>query len=137
MAQVASDLIGNIESYQQHLTTLALGASAGTFAVVVQVIIHNSTEGSKPVVLEGVCYMTAAIALLFASILAGILTKSTLVAAVPALHTINWTGSSATVQLKGAGLGNILTFAILQVAGFAFGILALCIALFCNLKLVS
>lgn len=135
MAEVASDLIGNIEGYQQLLTTLSLGICAGTFALVTQVIFHNAANAAR-VQLSGLSLIMAAVIALVLSILAGVATKSVLVSSVPAMHAIAWSDQSATTQLAAAGLGGLMTFASLQIALFLVAILCLGFALLANLRLL-
>lgn len=132
----ASDLIANIEGYQQLLTTLSLGVAAGTFAFLTQIIFHNSQGGSH-VGLKCPWLGLMAIIIHFVSIIFGVLTKSALVSSVPKLHTLVWDARSATDILKEADLGHITSFAFWQIMSFALGMLPLLALLFVNIRLIS
>lgn len=136
MEGVASDLISNIEGYQQLLTTLALGVAAGAFALLSQIIFHNAQHAEK-IVLNATWLVFVAIFVLLLSIGAGVMTKSTLVASVPALHKIEWGASSATVYMKEAGLSRILTWATAQIVTFGVGAVLLFVVLLSNMKLLK
>lgn len=131
MADVASDLIANIEGYQQLLTTLSLGTAAGAFAIVVQVILHNSSN-TKPVVIENKGILIFGIIALFLSILGGVATKSVLVSAVPAIHAIQWGTDSALDYLSRAGISQLRWMALWQIFSFIVGIAAMLFVLIRN-----
>ncbi|MER9414768.1 hypothetical protein NKI95_02085 [Mesorhizobium sp. M0306] len=131
MQDVASDLIANIEGYQQLLTTLSLGVSAGAFALLCQIIFHNAQNDNR-IFLKRSWLVFAAIVAQFFSIVFGVMTKSVLVSAVPALHAIAWGSKSATVYLKDAGLENIMNWAAMQVVFFGIGMLLLLVVLLSN-----
>jgi len=135
MSDVASDLISNIESYQQLLTTLSLGVAAGTFALLAQIMFHNA-QSSTRISLNATGWVLGAIGLHFGAILFGVGTKSALVSSVPALHAIKWESESATKYLSEADLSHIMLFSSLQVLAFALGIAALIFVLFRNLHLL-
>ena len=128
---VASDLIENIEGYQQLLTTLSLAVSGGIFALLIQILIHNASNSTK-VRLKSEWIILAAVALHLLSIGFGIFTKSALVASVPALHAIQWGTGSATEVLTTAGLDQIAFWATCQVILFFLGTAILFIFLICN-----
>lgn len=136
MADIASDLISNIEGYLQLLTTLSLGMCAGTFALVIQVIFHNADNSVAPVRLKAISLVIVAIVLLLFSIGCGIATKSVLVSAVPAIHAIQWGKDSAVVYLEDACLGAIINWAMAQVGFFILGVVALAVVLIANLRLL-
>ncbi|RWQ33622.1 MAG: hypothetical protein E5Y88_27305 [Mesorhizobium sp.] len=131
MQDVASDLIGNIEGYQQLLTTLSLGVAAGAFALLSQIIFHNAQNQDR-VFLSHTWLVFCAIGAHFASIVFGVMTKSALVSSVPALHAISWGAESATYYLKEAGLGNIMLWSMMQVLAFGLGMLLLFFVLLLN-----
>ncbi|WP_086996932.1 hypothetical protein [Rhizobium sullae] len=135
MSDVASDLITNIESYQQLLTTLSLGVAAGAFALLSQIIFHNSQNTTKISMAATNCVFVAIFCHLLA-ILFGVLTKSALVASVPALHAINWGSGSATKYLSDTGLGHIMWFSMLQVFSFGAGMVVLFYVLWRNMHLL-
>jgi hypothetical protein len=132
---VASDLISNVESYQQLLTTLSLGISAGAFAMVTKVVFHNATEDRK-IVLKAPFIIFVGITIEFLSICFGIATKSALVSSVPALHAISWGSSSATEYLRANGLSHISVFAGLQIVFFAVGVIVLLSLMLVNWRMV-
>ncbi|ANK91537.1 MULTISPECIES: hypothetical protein [unclassified Rhizobium] len=135
MAEVASDLIANIEGYQQLLTTLSLGISAGAFALIVQILFHNTSNSNR----VNLCWkwgLVAGVGIHLFSVLAGIATKSALVSSVPALHKIEWGGSSAATYLQAAGLEHISYFAIGQIVLFAVGTAVLFAVLIRNVRLL-
>lgn len=136
MEGVASDLISNIEGYQQLLTTLALGVAAGAFALLSQIIFHNAQHPEK-IALNATWLVFVAIFVLLLSIGAGVMTKSTLVSSVPALHAIEWGDSSATTYLKAAGLSRILMWASAQIVSFGVGAILLFLVLLLNMKLLK
>ncbi|AID32436.1 hypothetical protein MCHK_4635 [Mesorhizobium huakuii 7653R] len=131
MEDVASDLIGNIEGYQQLLTTLSLGISAGAFALLSQIIFHNAQNHDR-ILLRHTWLVFCAIGAHFVSIVFGVMTKSVLVSSVPALHAISWGAESATYYLKAAGLENIMLWSMMQVLSFGIGMLLLFLVLVLN-----
>ncbi len=132
----ASDLISNIQSYQQLLTTLGLGVSAGAFALATQVIFHNAKENRK-IILRTPVLIPIGIFLEFVSILFGILTRGALVASIPALHSITWGTDSATEQIKTSGFGQIALFSELQIVFFAFGVIAIVALMIVNWRILT
>lgn len=135
MPEVASNVISSIESYQQHLTTLSLAVIAGAFALLFQIIIHNTKEPTS-ISLRYPWLILAGIGILFASIAFGELTKSVLVSSIPTLHHLNWSDESAVAIINRAGLGLIMKFAALQVITFLVGILMMIFVLIINWRLV-
>ncbi|RUW70902.1 MULTISPECIES: hypothetical protein [unclassified Mesorhizobium] len=135
MEDVASDLISNIEGYQQLLTTLALGVSAGAFALLSQIIFHNAQNENR-VLLRHTWLIFSAIGANFTSIVFGVMTKSVLVSSVPALHALKWGSDSATSYLNAAGLGNIMFWSMMQVLTFGIGMVVLFVALLLNTRLL-
>jgi hypothetical protein len=135
MGDVASDLITNIESYQQLLTTLSLGVAAGAFALLSQIIFHNSQNSSK-IHMKSAGWIFVAIACHLGAIVFGVFTKSALVSSVPALHAIQWGSHSATKYLSEEGLGHIMVFSMLQISAFAIGMGVLFFVLGRNIDLV-
>ncbi|TCU15103.1 hypothetical protein [Rhizobium sullae] len=135
MAEVASDLITNIEGYQQLLTTLSLGIAAGAFALIIQVLFHNASDAEK-VNLHWKWGLVAGVAGHLFSVLAGIATKSALVSSVPALHKMDWGEASATTYLQAAGLGHIPLFAAGQITLFVLGTALLFAVLVRNVRLL-
>jgi len=135
VAEVASDLITNIEGYQQLLTTLSLGISAGAFALIVQILFHNTSNSNK-VNLEWKGGIIWGVGIHLISVLAGIATKSSLVSSVPALHKIEWGGSSAATYLQTAGLQHISYFSIGQIVLFIIGTGMLFLVLVKNARLL-
>lgn len=137
MDDVASDLITNIEGYQQLLTTLALGICAGAFALVTQIMMHNAGNPDKKVVLSGTRILMTGTVLEFLSICLGIATKSALVASVAALHAIQWDNTSVVPQLRATALYHLPWLAVGQVTLFALGILCFLVAFRSNLRLLK
>lgn len=131
LEDVASDLISNIEGYQQLLTTLSIGVSAGAFALLSQIIFHNAQNENR-IYLRCTWLIFLAIVSHFISIIFGVMTKSVLVSSVPALHTIQWGSNSATTYLKDAGLGSIMTWSMFQVLAFGVGMVLLLVVLLFN-----
>ena len=136
MNDIASDVIGNIESYQQLLTTLSLGIVAGVFALLMQVIIHNASETNTSIEIKRSSLLIIGLVIQIISILCGVLTKSALVSSVSSLHQIQWGKGSVVEYINDAGLKSILIFAQLQVILFLVGIIVLCITLLFNWKLI-
>lgn len=134
MDDVASDLITNIEGYQQLLTTLSLGVCAGVFALVTQIVFHNVQNQSSRVFVNASGLLIVAVVFHLVAIGFGVATKAALVASVPALHQIKWTDESATATLATEGLSGITTSATWQIFFFALGMLTLLVVLICNLK---
>lgn len=135
MAEVASDLITNIEGYQQLLTTLSLGIAAGAFALIVQVLFHNASNANS-VNLHWKWGLVTGVGIHLFSVLAGIATKSALVSSVPALHKIVWGDSSAATYLQAAGLEHISWFATGQIILFIIGTASLFAVLVRNVKVL-
>lgn len=131
MSEVASDLIANIESYQQLLTTLSLGISAGSFALLVQILFHNA-EHAVPVAVRAPWLMLVGVFCHLLSIWKGIETKQGLVASVPKLHQIEWGSDSATSYFNAAGLGHVLSYAAWQTNLFVAGTAILFLVLLVN-----
>ncbi|MGO7861665.1 hypothetical protein ACC676_08640 [Rhizobium ruizarguesonis] len=136
MADVASDLIANIEGYQQLLTTLSLGIAAGAFALIVQVLFHNASNPNNKVNLLWKWWLVAGVGCHLFSVLAGIATKSALVSSVPALHKIDWGDASAATYLQAAELGHISCFATGQIILFILGTALLFAVLIRNIRLL-
>jgi hypothetical protein len=135
MDAVASDLISNIEGYQQLLTTLSLGVAAGVFAVLVQIMFHNSEHDQK-LKLRWSWLLLVGVVVELLAIGFGVATKSALVSSVPALHVVPWSSASATTSLQAAGLGGIMFWSLLQVSAFFIGIVLLFVVLLRNIKLL-
>lgn len=133
MAEVASDLITNIEGYQQLLTTLSLGISAGAFALITQILFHNAAHPTG-VILHWKWLMISGVTAHLLAVLAGVATKSALVSSIPALHKIVWGGESAATYLQDAHLEHIQTFALAQVALFILGTVLLFTVLVRNVR---
>lgn len=131
MAETASDLISNIEGYQQLLTTLSLGVAAGSFALLSQIMFHNAQHSQK-VSLAAMPLVFLAMFSQMVAILCGVFTKSALVSSVPALHAIDWGSESAMVYLKAAGLDHIAFWSMMQILAFVTGIVLLFVVLILN-----
>ncbi len=131
MENVASDLISNIEGYQQLITTLSLGVAAGVFALLSQIIFHNA-QNSHKISLSWTPLILVAVAFYLLAILFGVFTKSALVSSVSVLHGIEWGSEFATVYLRQAGLTHIMLCAMLQIGAFGVGTLLLFVVLVRN-----
>lgn len=136
MTDVAGAVVSSIESHGQFLTTLSLATSGAVFAFLIQVVFHNSQSDRTPIKIRYPGILLWAIGLSCISILFWYALKSSLVAAIPAIYKLQWTGASTTKELREAELTSIPYLAAGQIVFFSLSILTLFIALLLNLSLL-
>jgi hypothetical protein len=133
---VAPILIDSMTGQSETLSTLSLAICGGIAALLLQVAIHNRSDGTKKLRLRASDLLLVAFVLEGASFVVAYLVRGSIVASVPELMNLKYDPQTALSPAASNGLQAIRTLELTQFTLLGLGILAILVVLIVNRPLI-
>ncbi|WP_395023257.1 hypothetical protein [Dongia sp.] len=134
-SSVATILVESMNGQSETLTTLALAICAGIVALLLQIAIHNRSDGTKAIRLCIGDLLFVAFVLEGASVVAAYLVRGAIVSSIPELVSLKYAAQGPLSPDASTGLQAIHSLGQVQFALFGLGVLAILVVLVANRSL--